>query len=343
MATTETKMLDSIIASRRAVLLGAGALAATAALGGEKKAAAAVPATLNDTQILNFALNLEYLEAQFYTLATEGVTADKSANKPISLGGSTAGAVTVKANPKVPFVNTAVQSYGLEIALEERNHVTFLQGALGTAAVAQPAINLQSSFVTLGSLAGVPNYDPFANDLYFLLGSYIFEDVGVTAYHGGALAISKTNLTAAAGIHAVEAYHAGIVRTLLTQVDQGLVTVGGGGQGVALSVANAISNVRATVDGTLGKLPTDAPGLTGQDDFGINYKITAPLNGVGGPYLTSNIDDEGKLTAANATTYTYSNYVCFGRTPQQVLDIVYASASGAKGGFFPNGLNGDIS
>ncbi len=343
MATTETKVLDSIIASRRAMLLGAGALAATAALGGEKKAAAAVPATLNDTQILNFALNLEYLEAQFYTLATEGVTADKSATAPISLGGSTAGAVTVKANPMVPFSNLAVKAYGLEIALEERHHVTFLQGAIGSSsAVAQPALNLQSSFVAVGSAAGVANFDPFASDLNFLLGSYIFEDVGVTAYHGGALAISKTNLTAAAGIHAVEAYHAGIVRTLLSQIDQGLVTVGGGGQGTARMTADAISQARATLDGTVGTLPTDAPGLTGQDDFGIDLQ-TAPLNGVGSPQMASNIDDEGKLTAANGTTYTYSNYVCFARTPQQVLDIVYASGSGAKGGFFPNGLNGDIS
>ena len=342
MATTETKVLDSIIASRRAVLLGAGALAATAALGGEREANAAVPATLNDTQILNFALNLEYLEAQFYTLATEGVTADKSATDPISLGGSSAGAVTVKANPKVPFVNAGVASYGLEIALEERHHVTLLQGALGSAAVAQPAINLQSSFVTVGGAAGVSNFDPFASDLAFLFGSYVFEDVGVTAYHGGALAISKSNLTTAAGIHAVEAYHAGIVRTLLTQIDQGLVTVGGGGAGTARMTADAISNARATLDGSIGKLPTDAAGITGQDDFGTAL-ITVPLNGVGGPYTSSNIDDEGKLTAANAATYTYSNYICFPRTPQQVLNVVYASATGAKGGFFPNGLNGDIS
>jgi hypothetical protein len=38
-----------------------------------------------------------------------------------------------------------------------------------------------------------------------------------------------------------------------------------------------------------------------------------------------------------------SNTIAFSRTTQQVLNIVYASPSGAKGGFFPSGLNGNIS
>lgn len=350
MATLETQKLDSIIASRRSLLMGAGALAATALVSGTKEAAAAVPAVPTDAQVLNFALNLEYLEAQFYTIATEGVTADKSTmGSKITLP-SGSGAVTFRAGAKCTFTNPTVAAYALETALEERKHVIFLQTALTSAnAVPQPNINLQSSFSTLGGLLGVPGFDPFTTDLNFLLGAYIFEDVGVTAYHGGALFITSKGqnattpdyLTPAAGIHAVEAYHAGLIRTTLALFDAGLVTLGSADQalkGQAVNLTTGISNLRATLDGTVGKAPdaTDTVGLSGQDDFGLaTYSV--PTNGTTG--TASRIMDQGRTSSP-----FYSNYIGFKRTFQQVLNIVYGSTSGyTANSFFPNGTNGAIS
>jgi hypothetical protein len=346
MATLETQKLDSIIASRRSMLMGAGALAAAAFVSSPKEAAAAVPTTLNDVQILNFALNLEYLEANFYTIAVEGVTADKAATGAIKLPAGS-GTVTFRAKAKTTFTNASVSAYAIETALEERKHVTFLQGALATAAVAQPNINLQSSFSTLGGLLGVPTFDPFTTDLNFLLGAYIFEDVGVTAYHGGALAITNKGqaagtpdyLTPAAGIHAVEAYHAGLIRTTLALVDAGLISLGAGnpGQGQAVALTTAISNLRATLDGTVGQAPTAAdPNFSGQDDFGLQT-YSVPTNGTTG--TASRILNQGRTT-----TPFYTNFISFKRTLQQVLNIVYGSTTGFNtNSFFPNGLKGDIS
>jgi hypothetical protein len=318
MATTETQILDEMIVSsrRRMVMMGGTALAGLI-LGSTTKADAQT--TLTDADYLNFALNLEYLEAEFYTLAASGRTLDQVG---IGVGAGTSatggGTVTVKpsgvASCKVPFAIPAVADYASEIAFEERKHVNFLRGALGSAAVAQPNIDLYNSFNAAAAAAGIgPAFDPFASDVAFLLGSYIFEDVGVTAYHGAAgLLTSKTNLGAAAGILAVEAYHAGLIRTVLWDMDQATPAAG------IAATATKISNLRAKLDGT------------NNDDVGLGTEQVA-LNGATANFTAS--------TIVNAD----SNTIAFSRTAQQVLNIVYASPTGVKGGFFPNGLNGNVS
>ncbi len=192
-----------------------------------------------DADILNFALNLEYLEAEFYLYAAtgQGLSAtDRTGTNP--QGNVNPGAL-------VPFKNKAIQQYAQRIAVDEQAHVRFLRAALGASAVSEPAIDVgigpTSAFSTLAVAAGllVPGqtFNPYADDISFLLGASIFEDVGVTAYAGAARFIGNPDyLEAAAGILAVEAYHSGAVRTLLGNI----------GAGTAFGL---ISNLRRTLSG----------------------------------------------------------------------------------------------
>ncbi len=180
--------------------------AATAVLG----AASAVQAqdtAITDVDILQFALNLEYLEAEFYTVATSGrsidtfgvgITGDGTA------GPTTGGSRVIFNNFSAPISNIME-----ELAFDERAHVTLLRTALtaaGVMPVAKPAINL--SGLGFG----------YGGQVDFIILARILEDIGVTAYIGAApLITNKAYLGVAAQILAVEAFHSGNLRLLIAQ------------------------------------------------------------------------------------------------------------------------------
>ena len=191
----------------------AGVAASVAALAGTSSPA---EAAVTDTDIINFALNLEYLEAEFYLRAVTG----QGLPATDTTGTGTQGTVT--GGSAVPFVSTAIAQYAQVLAVDELTHVQFLRAVLGASAVAEPTINLSTSFTTLALAAGLiqpgQTFNPFASDVAFLLGAYIFEDVGVTAYAGAAGMISNPNYIEAAGaILATEAYHGGAIRSTALQ------------------------------------------------------------------------------------------------------------------------------
>ena len=287
------------------------------------------PTAVTDADIFNFALNLEYLEAQFYSYAAFGVGLNSSL-----LGGTgTQGTVITGSGAgmarQVAFTDPVVQQYAREIAIDEVAHVAFLRQTLGSAAIAQPLLNISGSatvnisstvtgvgaFTAAARAAGVVPatgiFDPYASDENFLLGAYIFEDVGVSAYKGASpLISSKVYLEAAAGILAVEGYHAGLIRTVLYRKGIGTPTP------ALISGANAISDARDSLDGT-----ANATGVIGDDDQGIT----------GSDASVSNI------------VPTDANGIAFSRSTGQVLNIVFLNkAAVADGGFFPGGVNGPL-
>jgi Ferritin-like domain len=222
--------------TRRNFLVGAGSAAAVSAVGcGGTFMPQTTPVNppapqYTDGDYLNFALNLEYLEATYYLIATTG-TGLSSAD--------TGGTGKVTGGSQV-VMTSAEQEYANEIAQDELDHVRFIRSALGTSAVTMPAVNLVDSFNAAAVAAGVgASFNPFASWQNFLVGAFLFEDVGVTAYRGAApLLTDKGNLGAAAGIMAVEAYHAALLRTLIIRAGEQYIVW-----------ANQFSALRATLSG----------------------------------------------------------------------------------------------
>ena len=111
-----------------AVGAAAGAVLGACSSSAGDAIAQAPPAPDNDPAILNFALNLEYLEAQFYSYATFGTGLAAAS----LTGVGTQGGVTATGAGMVPFTDPVVRNYAREIANDEVNHVNFLRSALGS-------------------------------------------------------------------------------------------------------------------------------------------------------------------------------------------------------------------
>jgi rubrerythrin len=162
----------------RSALLVRGALAAGALYGSWSvsplvRRAFAAQGSMNDVDILNFALTLEYLEATFYSEAAK----------------------------QVPGLSGELAGYVKAFGAEEQDHVDALSGAikdLGGKPVEAPGVDFGKAFSNTDSLLDL---------------AISFEDTGVSAYNGAGPMIESKDLLAVAGsIVQVEARHAAAVR-----------------------------------------------------------------------------------------------------------------------------------
>jgi len=162
---------------------------------------ASTSASLQQSDYLNFALNLEYLEATFYSFIVKGT--DLSSSLTVGSGAITnaPGLLTFAGTTTATGTSNAqITDLLNEIYYDEVNHVTTLRNLLGSIAVPRPAINLAA----LGTI-NATNAIGIAR---------AFEDVGVTAYAGAVTALTSGNLTLAGQILGTESYHAGALRLI---------------------------------------------------------------------------------------------------------------------------------
>jgi rubrerythrin len=195
LAGLDPEVMDEVT-SRRGALLGMGRMGARLALASAplavavmaRQAFAQTTLPANIAAVLNFALILEELESEFYTIATGGM-------------GMSGGAVVTNL---IPSRDRQIFD---TIRDHEQAHVRFLRETLGSQAVAKPTFDF-----TAGGAFG----DVFTNYATFLTLAQAFEDTGVRAYKGQApnLFANKDVLEAALRIHSVEARHASEVRRL---------------------------------------------------------------------------------------------------------------------------------
>ena len=217
-----------------------------------KKAYGQTPTDVNG--VLNYALTLEYLEAEYYTLG--------AAASNLVPSGKPMGAITT-------------------IRDHEVAHVNFLKQVLGNNAVSKPTFD----FTAGGTFANVfSDYDTF------LALAQAFEDTGVRAYKGQAAILkgNKVVLTAALQIHSVEARHASHIRQMRrarggAAANQKPWITGANDSGIGAVVdpiyAGEDNKVQAGVDittlnGTGGKVSMDAA----TQSFDEPLTATAVLN-----------------------------------------------------------------
>ena len=281
--------------------LGLGAVGAAVLGAAEGNFSEAHAQSISPTDVVQFALNFEYLGATFYLTAVtgQGLSAADIGSNPGQVTGGTQNS----------FQSPVVQALAVELAIDERSHTQVLRAALsanGVTPISRPAINIGTSFTALAQAAGIvgpgQTFSPYVSDMNFLLAAFVFEDVCVTALKGSAaLLMGSPYLATAAGFLGVEAYQAGAIRTLLFGMAQ-----------TNQQVANDTSAIAQTRSALANQ------GNPNADDIGI-----------------------GSLSSPHLVT-SDANAIAFGRTPRQVLNIAYGAAGASSGGFFPNGVNGNI-
>lgn len=268
-----------------------------------------VPIYPEDVELLQFALNLEHLEAEFFLFAALGYGLDGIAPELAMGGPPPIGAK--KAN-----LDEVTQRIIAEFGYQEVGHLRAIKSTVG--GFPRPLYDLSAkNFAELFDNAFesplVPPFDPYLNSLNYVLASYVIPYVGLVAYVGTNPNIngyqSKRLL---AGLLGVESGQDAVIRTILYEQAEEVVhpynyTVA--------EFTNRISNLR----NELGMCGIKDEGLIVPKKLGAENRTTSNI-------LSANVDS-----------------ISYARTPAEILRIVYGTGDEHKpGGFLPNGGNGAI-
>ncbi|GAV71680.1 Ferritin_2 domain-containing protein, partial [Cephalotus follicularis] len=263
----------------------------------------------SDVDLLEFPLNLEYLEAEFFLFGSLGYGLDTVA-PDLTMGGPKPIGVR-KAN-----LDPLTKDVILQFALQEVGHLRAIKSTVK--GFPRPLLDLSvASFAKVMDHAFgrplVPPFDPYASGLNFLIASYLVPYVGLTGYVGANPKLqAAASKRLVAGLLGVESGQDAVIRALL--YERAMVKVAPYGITVA-EFTNRISILR----NKLGK--------AGLKDEGL---IVPKFQGA-----------EGKIMGNILAGDQYS--VAYARTPEEILRIVYGGGNeNVPGGFYPKGADGRI-
>ncbi|KDP46896.1 hypothetical protein JCGZ_24105 [Jatropha curcas] len=267
------------------------------------------PIPAKDADKIQFALNLEFFEAEFFCNGATGRGLDG-----IAPGFAKGGPPPIGAQ-RANLDNLTRQIFE-EFCYQEVGHLRAIITAYG--GFPRPLYDLSNqSFATVFDKAVgyklIPPFDPYASSVQYLLASYVIPYVGLVGYVGTIPELADSNARRlVSGLLAVEAGQDAVIRSLLYEIADKKV------EPYNVTVAeftDLISGLRNKLAATGNK----DEGLTVPKELGAEKKI------------------ESNILSADANSVSYS------RTPMEILRVVYGSGNESQaGGFLPRGGNGRI-
>ncbi|XP_039157067.1 desiccation-related protein PCC13-62-like [Eucalyptus grandis] len=266
-----------------------------------------IPAT--DAELIHVAMNLEFLEAEFFLYGALGKGLDSVApylalGGPPPIGGK-------KANLD-PLVQQIIEEFGYE----EVGHLRAIYTTVG--GIQRPLIDISAKkfAMIVDSALGHrlwPPFDPYLSSVNYLLASYLIPYVGLTGYVGTIPNLSNyTTKALVAGLLGVESGQDAVIRALLYERAHEKV------------VPYDVTVVEFT---NLFSIRRNKLGMCGIKDEGI---IVPPVLGA-----EQRIDTN--VLSSNKASLSYP------RTPQEVLRVVYGTGNEhVPGRYFPHGANGEV-
>ncbi|XP_058096161.1 ferritin-like catalase Nec2 [Magnolia sinica] len=262
-----------------------------------------------EVELLQFALNLEYLETEFFLSGALGhgldiVAPDLARGGSPPIGGQ-------KAN-----LGFFVRDIIIQFAYQEVGHLREIQQMVG--GFPRPLMDLSSTnFAKIMTKAmGAPlhpPFDPYLNDINFLLASYLIPYVGLTAYVGTMPYLNSTSIKRlVASLLAVKSGQDAVIRSLLYR--HALQPIYPYTSNVA-ELTNRLSALRNRLSRSSNK------------DQGL---LVSPHGWIGG-------------SSSGNIIYSNNNSIAYWRFPRETLRILYGTGHEDRpGGFFPIGTKGAV-